>query len=76
MTEPRMRKLKNVTDEQLHLLANSQWYTPRPCRMAVVPVRITTALLTSVRSRGIPVSKFLREAGEQALETLSTEAQK
>lgn len=76
MTEPRVRKLKNITDEHLRLLANSQWHAPRPCRMAVVPVRITTALLASVRSRGIPVSKFLREAGEQALKTISTEARK
>ncbi len=42
------------------------WRGPRPRRMAVVPVRITTALLTRIRARGIPVSKFLREAGERA----------
>jgi hypothetical protein len=39
--------------------------------MAVVPVRITTALLTRIRARGIPVSKFLREAGEKAADIAS-----
>jgi post-segregation antitoxin (ccd killing protein) len=41
--------------------------------MTIVPVRITTALLTRIRARGIPVSKFLREAGEKAASENKTE---
>jgi hypothetical protein len=69
----RLRKLKSISDEQLSLLANSQWRAPR---MLIVPVRITSDLLTRIRARGIPVSQFLREAGEKALDDTLTEQHK
>jgi hypothetical protein len=49
-----------------YLIEGATWRGPAPRRMAVVPVRITTALLARIRARGIPISKFLREAGEKA----------
>jgi capsid protein len=54
-----------------YLIEGATWRGPRSGRMAVVPVRITTALLTRIRARGIPVSKFLREAGEKAADIAS-----
>jgi len=56
-----------------YFIEGATWRGPRPRRMAIVPVRITTALLTHIRARGIPVSKFLREAGEKAASEAQTE---
>ncbi len=56
-----------------YLIEGTTWRGPRPRRMAIVPVRITTNLLARIRARGIPVSQFLREAGEKALDALLME---
>lgn len=56
-----------------YAIKGATWRGPRPRRMTIVPVRITTALLTRIRARGIPVSKFLREAGEKAASENKTE---
>ncbi len=59
-----------------YLIEGATWRGPRPRRMSVVPVRITASLLARIRARGIPVSQFLREAGEEALDALVTEQRK
>ena len=69
----RLRKLKSISDERLGFLAKHQWRSPRLGRMSVVPVRITASLLARIRARGIPVSQFLREAGEKALDDMLME---
>ncbi len=59
-----------------YLIEGAAWRGPRPRRMSVVPVRLTSDLLSRIRERGIPVSQFLREAGEKALDAVLAEAQK
>lgn len=59
-----------------YLIEGTAWRGPRPRRMTIVPVRITATLLARIRARGVPVSQFLREAGEKALDVMPRDSER